>query len=101
VARPDAWRACRCLLPRRHLTSLREISFGSFETTAPTWDAFTAAKLPLHRQVTIDTTTGRVFGWVAATAVSSRCVYAGVVEHSIYVHPTRAAGASPLPCSTR
>jgi phosphinothricin acetyltransferase len=25
--------------------------------------------------------------WVAATAVSSRCVYAGVIEHSIYVHP--------------
>ena len=26
-------------------------------------------------------------GWVAASAVSGRCVYAGVVEHSVYVHP--------------
>jgi L-amino acid N-acyltransferase YncA len=30
---------------------------------------------------------------VAATAVSSRCVYAGVIEHSVYVHPdTRGRG---------
>jgi L-amino acid N-acyltransferase YncA len=30
---------------------------------------------------------------VAATAVSSRCVYARVIEHSIYVHPdTRGRG---------
>jgi phosphinothricin acetyltransferase len=28
-----------------------------------------------------------VLGWVAATAVSDRCAYAGVVEHSVYVHP--------------
>jgi L-amino acid N-acyltransferase YncA len=28
-----------------------------------------------------------VLGWVAASAVSDRCVYSGVVEHSVYVHP--------------
>jgi L-amino acid N-acyltransferase YncA len=28
-----------------------------------------------------------VLGWVAVSAVSSRCAYAGVVEHSVYVHP--------------
>ncbi len=28
-----------------------------------------------------------MLGWVAVSAVSSRCVYAGVVEHSVYVHP--------------
>ena len=28
-----------------------------------------------------------VVGWVAAVPVSERCVYAGVVEHSVYVHP--------------
>lgn len=60
---------------------------ASFETTTPTWKAFDAAKLPLHRHVATDTTTGRVLGWIAATAVSDRCVYAGVVEHSVYVHP--------------
>lgn len=31
--------------------------------------------------------TGEVVGWVAASQVSARPVYAGVVEHSIYVHP--------------
>ena len=30
--------------------------------------------------------TGTVVGWVSAVAVSDRCVYAGVVEHSVYVH---------------
>jgi phosphinothricin acetyltransferase len=28
-----------------------------------------------------------VAGWVATSAVSDRCVYAGVVEHSVYVAP--------------
>lgn len=29
-----------------------------------------------------------VLGWTAATAVSDRCAYAGVVEHSVYVSPS-------------
>ncbi|WP_203947623.1 GNAT family N-acetyltransferase [Planotetraspora thailandica] len=58
-----------------------------FETIAPTWEAFDRAKLPHHRHVTVDMSTGRILGWVAASAVSDRCVYAGVVEHSVYVHP--------------
>jgi L-amino acid N-acyltransferase YncA len=48
---------------------------ATFETRAP--DA--------HRYVTISE--GRGAGWSAASAVSGRCVYAGVVEHSVYVHP--------------
>jgi len=28
-----------------------------------------------------------VLGWIAAGNVSDRCVYAGVVEHSVYVSP--------------
>ncbi|WP_062353185.1 GNAT family N-acetyltransferase [Herbidospora yilanensis] len=59
---------------------------ATFETQAPTWAGFDAAKLPGHRHVAVDTT-GRVLGWVAAVAVSDRCAYAGVVEHSVYVHP--------------
>jgi phosphinothricin acetyltransferase len=58
---------------------------ATFETRAPGWVVFTAARLPAHRYVA--TTAGRVAGWVAASAVSGRCVYAGVVEHSVYVHP--------------
>ena len=58
---------------------------ASFESTAPTWTAFDAGKLPNHRYVAVDTD-NRVLGWVAVSAVSSRAVYAGVVEHSVYVH---------------
>ncbi|MGX1541393.1 N-acetyltransferase family protein [Streptomyces adustus] len=59
---------------------------ATFETAAPTWEHFDATKLPDHRHVAVDDP-GRVLGWVAAVTVSDRCVYAGVVEHSVYVHP--------------
>ncbi|MFI7243154.1 GNAT family N-acetyltransferase [Streptomyces qinglanensis] len=59
---------------------------ATFETTAPTWDAFDAAKLPEHRFAALDAD-GTVLGWIAAGPVSDRCAYAGVVEHSVYVHP--------------
>ncbi|MEU2610203.1 N-acetyltransferase family protein [Micromonospora sp. NPDC007271] len=60
---------------------------ASFETIAPTWTAFDAAKLPDHRLVAVDAD-GTVVGWVAVSPTSSRAVYAGVVEHSVYVDPT-------------
>jgi L-amino acid N-acyltransferase YncA/DNA-binding transcriptional ArsR family regulator len=59
---------------------------ASFETTAPTWERFDATRHPLHRHVAVDAA-GRLAGWVTAAPVSDRCVYAGVVEHSVYVHP--------------
>jgi L-amino acid N-acyltransferase YncA len=58
---------------------------ATFETSAPQWDTFCAARLPGHRFVAI--AAGGVTGWVAASPVSGRRVYAGVVEHSVYVHP--------------
>jgi L-amino acid N-acyltransferase YncA len=68
---------------------------ASFETTAPSWDGFDAARLPDHRFVAVETAVkgaddggGAVLGWVAVTRVSDRRVYAGVVEHSVYVDPT-------------
>ncbi|GIH73446.1 GNAT family N-acetyltransferase [Sphaerimonospora thailandensis] len=60
---------------------------ASFETTAPSWEGFTAGRLPHPRYVAVDTETGDVVGWIAASAVSYRPVYSGVVEHSVYVHP--------------
>ena len=59
---------------------------ASFETTAPTWTAFDAAKLPDHRLVAVGAD-DTVLGWVAVSPTSSRPVYAGVVEHSVYVDP--------------
>jgi L-amino acid N-acyltransferase YncA len=65
---------------------------ATFETQAPAWPEFTAARLPAHRYVARDG--ADVLGWVAVSPVSSRCVYAGVVEHSVYVHPAaRGRGA--------
>ena len=58
---------------------------ATFETQAPAWPEFTAARLPAHRYVARNGT--GVLGWVAVSPVSGRCVYAGVVEHSVYVHP--------------
>ncbi|NUT33999.1 MAG: N-acetyltransferase [Hamadaea sp.] len=58
---------------------------ASFETVAPAWEAFDRGRLPGHRLVAeVD---GSVVGWVAVSAVSARPVYAGVVEHSVYVDP--------------
>jgi L-amino acid N-acyltransferase YncA len=76
---------------------------ASFETTAPGWDAFDAARLPLHRHVAVDAASGHVLGWAAASAVSSRCAYAGVIEHSVYVDPghhRRGIGAALLDALT-
>ncbi|MFG2997863.1 GNAT family N-acetyltransferase [Streptomyces sp. NPDC048340] len=59
---------------------------ATFETLAPTWELFEAGKLPEHRFAAVGED-GKVLGWVAASAVSDRCAYAGVVEHSVYVDP--------------
>ena len=72
---------------------------ASFETRAPAWEVFEAKLLPSHRHVAADVTSGQVLGWVAASAVSDRCVYQGVVEHSVYVAPAargRGVGAALL-----
>ncbi|MGW0549712.1 N-acetyltransferase family protein [Streptomyces altiplanensis] len=59
---------------------------ATFETSPPSWEAFDAAKLPEHRFAALDEQ-GTVLGWAAASRVSDRCAYTGVVEHSVYVHP--------------
>lgn len=59
---------------------------ATFETAAPDWRGFDAAKLPRHRLVALDED-DRVLGWAAVAAVSVRGAYAGVVEHSLYVGP--------------
>ncbi|MGY0459286.1 N-acetyltransferase family protein [Kitasatospora sp. cg17-2] len=69
---------------------------ATFETAAPSWEAFDTARLPGHRFVAVSGD-GRVLGWVAASRVSDRCAYAGVVEHSVYVHPdARGRGVAGL-----
>ncbi len=60
---------------------------ATFETAVPSWDAWNAAHLADCRLVARQD--GQVLGWAALSPVSSRCVYAGVAEVSVYV----AAGA--------
>jgi L-amino acid N-acyltransferase YncA len=58
---------------------------ATFETRAPCWAEFTARRLPARSYVA--TSHGTVLGWVATSAVSDRCGYTGVIEHSVSVSP--------------
>jgi L-amino acid N-acyltransferase YncA len=62
---------------------------ATFETAAPTWEAWDGGHLAGHRLVAA--AGGRVVGWAALSPVSERCAYAGVAEASVYV-ATDAAG---------
>jgi L-amino acid N-acyltransferase YncA len=78
--RPEHWPEVRSIYEAGIATGN-----ATFETAAPSWDAWTADHLELHRFVAMRA--GQVVGWVAASPVSSRCVYTGVIEHGVYVHP--------------
>jgi L-amino acid N-acyltransferase YncA len=56
---------------------------ATFQTAPPEWSAWDAAMLKACRLVAEEE--GEVIGWAALSPVSSRCVYAGVAEVSIYV----------------
>lgn len=57
---------------------------ATFETTTPTWDAYDSGKVQALRFVAVDDQNA-IVGWVAASAISSRPAYRGVVEHSVYI----------------
>jgi L-amino acid N-acyltransferase YncA len=78
--RPDHWPAVRAIFEAGIATGN-----ATFETAAPTWEAWDAAHLPEHRLVAGDD--GQVLAWAALAPVSDRCAYAGVAEASIYVAP--------------
>lgn len=61
---------------------------ATFETTTPSWERFDAGKVADARLVATDET-GAVVGWAAASPTSAREVYRGVIEHSVYIDPTR------------
>jgi phosphinothricin acetyltransferase len=56
---------------------------ATFETRVPAWRQFVAGKLAGHSYVAAGE--GGILGWVAASPVSARPAYSGVVEHSVYV----------------
>jgi L-amino acid N-acyltransferase YncA len=57
---------------------------ATFETQAPAWEAWDKAHLDHSRLVAVDEA-GAALGWAALSPVSSRCVYGGVAEISIYI----------------
>ena len=78
--RPDDWPAVRQI----YLDGIRS-GLASFETEAPSWDAWDAK----HTLRVVAHSLDAVLGWAAAGPVSSRRCYRGVVKSSVYV----AAGA--------
>ncbi|WP_281227909.1 GNAT family N-acetyltransferase [Flavobacterium aquiphilum] len=58
---------------------------ATFQTSAPSWEEWDKSHLNNCRIVA--ETDGILTGWAALTPVSSRCVYAGVAEVSVYVDP--------------
>ncbi|NJB71779.1 phosphinothricin acetyltransferase [Saonia flava] len=57
--------------------------YATFETNIPEYDAWDNAHLKECRFVVEKN--GAVLGWAALSPVSSRCVYGGVAEVSVYV----------------
>ncbi|TQJ30926.1 phosphinothricin acetyltransferase [Microbacterium sp. SLBN-146] len=58
---------------------------ATFESEPPSdWSTFDAGKITTGRLVAVDDD-GILAGWVAASRISARDVYRGVVEHSVYV----------------
>ena len=74
----DQWEAVRAIY-------LDGIATGNatFQQTAPDWPEWDKAHLPTCRIVALSN--NEILGWAALTSVSSRCVYAGVAEVSVYV----------------
>jgi L-amino acid N-acyltransferase YncA len=59
---------------------------ATFETEAPFWEKWDSSHLAKCRLIAQQES--KVLGWAALSPVSSRCVYAGVAEVSVYVSET-------------
>ena len=60
-----------------------DTNLATFQTQCPSWEEWDAAHIRSCRTVILRA--GEVIGWAALSRVSSRSVYAGVAELSIYV----------------
>ena len=61
---------------------------ATLETKAPDWESWDNGHLKDCRFVAVED--GEIIGWAALSPVSGRCVYSGVAEDSVYVHPDHA-----------
>lgn len=76
--RPEDWPAVRAIYVQGIATRQ-----ATFETEPPAWPDWDRGHLPEPRLVIRQA--GEVTGWAALSPVSSRCVYGGVAEVSIYI----------------
>lgn len=77
--RADDWEAVRDIYGQGLATGN-----ATFETTTPTWEKWNSGHLEHSRLVVWDHQTPA--GWAALSPVSTRTVYSGVAEVSIYIH---------------
>ena len=62
-----------------------DTGLATFEKDVPPWESWDTSHLKSCRLIAHSDAT--IAGWTALTAVSSRCVYAGVAEVSVYICP--------------
>lgn len=60
-----------------------DTGMATFETNVPTFEAWDEAHMSTCRFIA--ESTSEIMGWVALSPVSSRCVYGGVAEISVYI----------------
>jgi L-amino acid N-acyltransferase YncA len=85
VMLPGDWLEVRAIYEQGIATGL-----GTFETTAPSWEEWNAARLPHSRLVAREE---NIIGWAALSPVSKRACYGGVAEVGIYIAaPARRRG---------
>lgn len=60
-----------------------DTGIATFETIVPSWEDWDRSHLEICRFVALND--GELSGWAALSKVSSRCVYGGVAEVSLYV----------------
>ncbi len=60
-----------------------ETKISTFQTEVPTFEVWDKSHVKACRMIAEEN--GQVVGWAALSAFSSRCVYAGVAEVSIYI----------------
>ena len=60
-----------------------DTGIATFETKVPSWENWDKAHLDVCRFVSL--IDEKICGWAALSPVSSRCVYGGVAEVSVYV----------------
>lgn len=77
---PEHWEAVKNIYELGIATGV-----ATLETKAPDWETWDKNHLP-HSRLVIEYDQ-RVAGWIALSPVSGRCVYGGVAEISVYIHP--------------